>query len=151
MTPDHRPLTLLIAEDDPDDRLLLRDAFQQCPVPIELRFAFDGEELLDRLRGPDPTRSSGERPCLILLDLNMPRVDGVGALRAIKGDERLRMIPVVVLTTSSDPDHIVEAYDLGANSYIVKPQSFAALLDAMQSLADYWFQKVRLPELPSAA
>lgn len=109
-------------------------------VPCEIQFFDDGQELLDALEDP----SSG-RPQLILLDLNMPRVDGRTALARIKGEDSLRRIPVVVLTTSRSEDDIRNCYQLGANSFISKPARFEELLESMQTLMKYWSGVVRLP------
>jgi CheY-like chemotaxis protein len=139
---------LLCAEDDPDDRLLVRDAFEGARLANDLRFVRDGEELLDYLlrRGSyrDPRRSP--RPLLVLLDLNMPRMNGREALDQIRSQPALRSMPVVVLTTSSARDDIDALYAAGANSYIVKPVTFDGLVRVAEELGRYWLQLVELPE-----
>jgi len=145
-----KPATLLLAEDDPDDCLLVRQALEKCRPTSDLRCVEDGEELLDYLRRRgkygDPKQSP--RPGLILLDLNMPRKDGREALREIKGDPKLRAIPIVVLTTSKSEEDVARAYNLGVNSYITKPVRFAALVEVMQAIGKYWFEIVELPGRP---
>jgi CheY-like chemotaxis protein len=142
-----RPATILMAEDDPDDRLLAAEAMRESRAGDELRFVEDGEQLLDYLRRrgrwADPALSP--RPSVVLLDLNMPRMDGREALAAIKSDPALRRIPVVVLTTSRAPDDVLRSYDLGANSFISKPVTFSGLVDAMRVLGRYWIDIVELP------
>ena len=138
---------VLMAEDDSDDRLLVKDAMAECRWDGELRFVENGEELLDylRRRGRYSLPASAQRPGLILLDLNMPRKDGREALREIKGDPELRRIPVVVFTTSKADTDIGRLYDLGANSFVSKPIQFHALVNVMRTLGEYWFSTVRLP------
>lgn len=142
-----RPIVILMAEDDPDDRLLVREAFEESRLLNELRFVEDGEELLDYLRRQkryaDP--QSAPKPGLILLDLNMPRKDGREALREIKADPELRRIPVVVMTTSRAEEDIFRSYDMGASSYISKPVTFERLVELMKSLGNYWIEFVELP------
>jgi len=147
-----KPVTLLLAEDDPDDRLLARQALEKSRLVNDLRCVEDGEELLDYLRRrgkyADPKQSP--RPGLILLDLNMPRKDGREALREIKSDPRLRAIPIVVLTTSKSDEDVARTYNLGVNSYITKPARFSALVEVMQAIGKYWFEIVELPGRPQA-
>jgi CheY-like chemotaxis protein len=142
-----KPITLLIADDDPDDRMLMQEALAESRLANDLYFVNDGEELMDYLhrRGPYADPSSAPRPGLILLDLNMPRKDGREALREIKADPELRRIPVVVLTTSEAEADIVRSYDLGASSFIRKPVSFAGLVEVMKILGRYWIEIVELP------
>ncbi len=143
----NKPITLLLADDDPDDRLLAKQALEKSRLANDLRCVEDGEELLDYLRHrgqyADPKESP--RPGLILLDLNMPRKDGREALREIKSDPKLRDIPVVVLTTSKAEEDIARTYNLGVNSYITKPVKFTALVEVMKALGKYWFEIVELP------
>ena len=148
MAPRHpQPITILLADDDAEDRLLTGDALQESRLANELFSVVDGEDLLDFLhqRGAYVHRRGAPPPGLILLDLNMPRKDGREALREIKADPQLRRIPVVVLTTSSAEADILRSYDLGVNSFITKPVSFAGLVEIMKTLAIYWFQIVELP------
>jgi CheY-like chemotaxis protein len=142
-----RRVTILMAEDDEDDRLMARDALAEGRVTSDLRFVADGEELLQYLRheGPYADGASAPRPALILLDLNMPKVDGREALAAIKGDPALRAIPVVILTTSKAEEDVQRAYDLGVNSFITKPVTFARLVETMTTFAAYWLDTVDLP------
>jgi CheY-like chemotaxis protein len=146
-----KPEVILLAEDDSDDRLLLKDAMADCGWSGELRCVEDGAELLDYLkcRGKYQSPASAPLPGLILLDLNMPRKDGREALREIRADARLRRIPVVVLTTSQADTDIGQLYDLGANSYISKPIQFDALVNIIRALSQYWFKTVTLPALKS--
>jgi len=140
------PITILLADDDPEDCMLAQDALAESKLANQLHVVQDGEELLDYLyqRGKyDATNAP--RPGLILLDLNMPRLDGREALARIKSDANLRAIPVVVLTTSKAEEDIYRTYDLGANSYITKPVSFEGLVGVTRTLADYWFGIVKLP------
>jgi CheY-like chemotaxis protein len=146
------PITILICDDDEDDRLLTQQALEVARVSNDLKFVEDGEELLDYLyqRGPY-AGETGEapRPGLILLDLNMPKMGGREALAIIKGDETLLDIPVVVLTTSRLDADVAESYKLGVNSYITKPVTFTGLVEAMNVLGRYWLEIVELP--PQAA
>lgn len=141
------PITLLLAEDDPDDRMLIRDALLEARLANDLHTVEDGEELLDYLhrRGAYARKLDAPRPGLILLDLNMPRKDGREALQEIKSDPDLRHIPVVVLTTSKAEEDVFRSYDLGANSFITKPVTFQSLVEVMKTLERYWFEIVELP------
>ncbi|HXH93852.1 MAG TPA: response regulator [Thermoanaerobaculia bacterium] len=142
-----KPIVILLADDDEEDRMLTSDALIESRVVNDLRFVEDGEELLDYLhqrgRYSDPTAAPS--PGLILLDLNMPRKDGREALREIKADPRLRRIPVIVLTTSKAEEDIFRTYDLGANSFITKPVHFNALVEVMKEIGRYWIEIVELP------
>ena len=140
-----RPIHILLAEDDPDDQLLTRRALEESPITVTLTMVEDGEELLRYLRRENEYQGTAKRPDLILLDLNMPRMDGREALREIKTDPELRRIPVVVLTTSEAERDILESYNLGVNAFVTKPVSFDALADAMEALGEFWFDFVRLP------
>ena len=141
------PVTILMAEDDPDDRLLTKEALEDNRLINHLHFVEDGEELMDYLcqRGQYADPDTSPRPGLILLDLNMPRKDGREALEEIKADPNLRRIPIVVLTTSKAEEDILRSYDLGVNSFITKPVTFGALVEVMQTLKKYWFEIVELP------
>src|SRR5919206_4695136 len=131
-----KPITILMADDDPDDREMTREAFAESRLANDLRFVEDGEELMDYLkrRGKYSDPASSPRPSLILLDLNMPRKDGREALKEIKQDPQLRQIRVVVLTTSKAEEDIYRSYDLSAASYITKPVTFTALAEAIKIL-----------------
>lgn len=136
-----------MADDDADDRLLARDALGDCDLPCNLRFVDNGEKLLDYLfqRGSYESAEEAPRPDLILLDLNMPRLDGREALSQIKTDPQLRTIPVVVLTTSNADTDIAKIYSLGANSFITKPVTYEHLVGVMTTIGHYWFKTVELP------
>ena len=142
------PVTILMAEDDEDDRLLAQEAFEECNLQSQLQFVKDGEELLDYLhrRGHFRHLESWVRPSLILLDLNMPKKDGREALKEIKNDPKFCHIPIVILTTSKAEEDICRTYELGANSYVTKPVSFESLVQMMETLGQYWLETVELPE-----
>ncbi len=141
------PITILMADDDADDRRLTQEAFEEGRLINDVRFVENGEQLLEYLRkqGSYAPPADAPRPGLILLDLNMPRKDGRTVLKELKTDPELRQIPVVVLTTSKADEDIYKSYDLGVNSYIVKPVTFEALVDILQTLEKYWFEIVELP------
>ena len=142
-----KPITILLADDDPDDRMLARDALVESRVANDLRFVVDGEELMEYLRREAKYEDPAESPWpgVILLDLNMPRKDGREALREIKADPRFRRIPVVVLTTSKAEEDVFKTYDLGVSSFITKPITFEGLVDVMKTLGKYWIEIVDLP------
>jgi two-component system, response regulator len=142
-------ITILIADDDPEDRWMLEDAFVESRLANDLRFVEDGEQLMDYLyrRGRYIDPANSPRPGIILLDLNMPRKDGREALKEIKSDPRLRQIPIVVLTTSRAEEDVFRSYDLGVNSFITKPVTFVAMVELMRTLGKYWFEIVELPPL----
>jgi len=141
-----KPVTILLADDDSDDRMLARDALAESRLANDLRFVQDGEELMDYLyRRNQYANEEAPRPGLILLDLNMPKKDGREALREIKSDPNLRHIPIVVLTTSKAEEDIYRTYDLGVNSFITKPVTFDGLVSVMRALGRYWFEIVELP------
>jgi CheY-like chemotaxis protein len=141
------PITILMADDDSDDRRLTQEALSEGRLMNPMVFVENGEELMDYLRhqGKFAPPNAPPRPGLILLDLNMPRKDGRSVLKDLKNDPELRTIPVVVLTTSKADEDVFKSYDLGVNSYIVKPVTFEALVDILQTLEKYWFQIVQLP------
>ncbi len=147
MTPNGRSNVILMAEDDSDDRLLAQDAFKESGLTTDVRFVEDGVELLDYLhrRNKFSAPANSPRPGLIILDLNMPRKDGRAALQEIKSNPDWRKIPVVVLTTSTAEPDVARVYDLGANSFISKPVAFAALVNLMKTVVEYWFKVVVLP------
>ena len=146
-TESRQAITILLADDDLDDCLLIKDALVEARLANDLHFVHDGEELLDYLcrRGQYTEPINSPRPGLILLDLNMPKKDGREALQEIKAVPQLRQIPIVVLTTSKAEEEIYRSYDLGANSFISKPVTFATMVDAMKTLGRYWFEIVELP------
>ena len=141
------PITILMADDDEEDCMLVKDAWRESKLANDLRFVGDGEELMDYLyhRGTFSSQADSPRPGLILLDLNMPRKDGREALAEIKADVSLRRLPIVVLTTSKAEEDIVRAYDLGVSGFIIKPVTFESLVDAVTTLDKYWFEIVELP------
>ena len=147
MNPSPARVTILIADDDPDDRVLTRDAFNEVGMPVELIFVEDGDQLLDYLnrRGAYADAAVNPMPRLILLDLNMPRRDGREVLAEIKNSPALKHIPVVVLTTSKAEEDVLKSYQIGSNSYIVKPVSFAALTEVVREIGRYWLDTVDLP------
>ncbi|MCB0323033.1 MAG: response regulator [Bdellovibrionales bacterium] len=140
-------ITIVLADDDSDDRELVREAFDENRLSNPLVTVRDGHELMEYLRneGAFRDRERYPRPGLILLDLNMPRKDGREALAEIKADPDLRSIPVIVLTTSQAEQDVLESYDVGANSYISKPVTVEALFHVIRILGRYWFEIVDLP------
>lgn len=148
MSADRQLVTIVMADDDDDDRMFARDALAENRLANDLYFVSDGEELLEFLRREGRYAGSDDapRPGLILLDLNMPRMDGREALSIIKSDPQLRQIPIVILTTSQAEQDIFASYDLGAASYITKPVTFEGLVRAMGQLGLYWFEIVALPQ-----
>lgn len=139
-----KPITIVVADDDSDDRLMIKEAFEESRLANNLKFVEDGEELMDYLlrRGK---HKEATRPGLILLDLNMPRKDGREALKEIKSHPELRDIPVVVLTTSKAEEDVYRTYNLGVNSFISKPVTFEGLVTIVRELGRYWFEVVELP------
>lgn len=146
------PMTILLADDDEEDLQMTLEALRENRLGNDMRITRDGEELMDYLlqRGDYSNPTDAPQPGLILLDLNMPKKDGREALAEIKSDARLRQIPVIVLTTSQAEEDIVRTYDLGVNSFITKPVTFAGLVDAMKVMAQYWFEIVELPATGAA-
>jgi len=147
MKTEGKMITILLADDDPDDRKLTQDAFTENRLVNVLHCVEDGEELMEYLRrqGRYVDQKDAPLPGLILLDLNMPRKDGREALKEIKADPALRRIPVVVLTTSKAEEDILRTYDLGVNSYVTKPVTFKSLVELIKVLGRYWFEVVELP------
>ncbi len=147
MTRSARPISILVADDDIDDRLMIEEAFAEKRVNNPIDFVEDGEELLQYLHreGPYADRAGEPYPGLILLDLNMPKIDGREALQRMKSDPELQRIPVVVLTTSQAEEDIVRTYGMGVNSFITKPVTFEGLVDIVSILCNYWIEIVALP------
>ena len=147
MLTEGKMITILLADDDPDDRKLTQDAFTENRLANVLHCVEDGEELMEYLRhqGRYADQKNAPLPGLILLDLNMPRKDGREALKEIKADPELRRIPIVVLTTSKAEEDILRTYDLGVNSYVTKPVTFKSLVELIKILGRYWFEVVELP------
>jgi len=150
---DLRPITILYADDDPEDRMLVQEAWRESRVANPLDLVEDGEDLMDYLHrsGKYAGQAGSPLPGLILLDLNMPKKDGREALQEIKADPRLRSIPVVILTTSKAEQDILTSYDLGVSSFIVKPVTFQSLVELTLTLNKYWFEIVELPRQEAAA
>ena len=145
-------ITILVADDDEEDRELTREALTRARLANNLHFVRDGEELMSYLhrRGPYAASGAAPRPGLVLLDIKMPKKDGFTCLREIRGDASLRQLPVVILTTSSAEEDIYRSYDLGVNSFVSKPVTLQGLVDAMVALGRYWFEIVELPGTPDA-
>jgi CheY-like chemotaxis protein len=143
----NHPITILVTDDDEEDLQMTQEALRESRLGNDLRITRDGEELMDYLlrRGRYADPSDSPIPGLILLDLNMPKKDGREALAEIKANPDLRQIPVIVLTTSQAEEDIFRSYDLGVNSFITKPVTFAGLIEAMKVLSQYWFEIVELP------
>lgn len=140
-------ILILMADDDEDDRLMAKEALDEARLINDMDFVEDGVDLMDYLyrRGKYKKLKSKSLPGLILLDLNMPRKDGREALKEIKADRTLQLIPVVVLTTSKAEEDVLRTYDLGVSSFITKPVTFEGLVEIMKNLAKYWFDIVTLP------
>jgi CheY-like chemotaxis protein len=147
MRTERKPIVILLADDDEEDRMLACDALAESRLSNDITCVTDGEDLMDYLqrRGKYAPPAEAPRPGLILLDLNMPKKDGREALREIKSDPDLRQISVVVLTTSKAEEDIYSSYDSGASSFISKPVTFEGLVDVMKGLGKYWFEIVDLP------
>jgi CheY-like chemotaxis protein len=143
-----RSIIILIADDDAEDRMLIKEALEESKLKNAIQFVENGEELMDYLhnRGKFTDKEKYTTPGLILLDLNMPKKDGREALKEIKADEHLRVLPVVVLTTSKAEEDILRTYNLGVSSFITKPVTFTSLVDVMKTLSKYWFEIVELPK-----
>ncbi|MBJ6119167.1 response regulator [Pontibacter sp. BT310] len=143
-----RSIIILIADDDAEDRMLVKEALEESRLNNNIQFVENGEELLDYLnnKGRFEDKDKYPTPGLILLDLNMPKKDGREALKEIKNEDHLRIIPVVVLTTSKAEEDILRTYDLGVSSFITKPVTFSSLVDVMKTLSKYWFEIVELPK-----
>lgn len=141
------PITILIADDDADDRMLIEDAFEESRLSNPLAFVEDGEQLLAFLRRESPYEllKGHPMPGLIILDLNMPKMDGRTALSHLKADPELQRIPVIVLTTSQAEEDILKTYGLGVSSFISKPVTFDGLVDVVKAIGQYWIQIVALP------
>lgn len=145
------PPVVLVAEDNDNDRVIIREALREAGIPVELHFVSDGEALLDYLlrRGAyAPDGMACPWPAVVLLDINMPKVNGHEAMRAIRADALLRDLPVVALSTSDSPKQIAQAYAAGVNSFLTKPATFDDFVELMRMFATYWLHGVRLPPRP---
>ena len=137
---------ILMADDDPDDRMLAKEALSENRLANEIRFVEDGEQLVDYLKQQGKYNAeNAPKPGLVLLDLNMPKMDGREALKIIKSDSNLRKRPVIVLTTSKAEADILKSYELGVNSFITKPVTFDELVEVTRQIGRYWFGIVELP------
>lgn len=137
---------ILLADDDADDRYLIKSAFEDCRLTNPLHFVEDGVELLDYLLRRGAYQNSQQpMPGLILLDLNMPRKDGREALREIKDHPQLRSIPIIILTTSKSEEEIVKTYIAGANCFITKPVNFDELMEVVSSIGKFWLETASIP------
>jgi two-component system response regulator len=145
MNKEYKSVHILMADDDPDDRMLMQEALQETNLENLLRFVEDGAELMDYLHRRGKFVEDAPRPGLILLDLNMPKVDGREALKNIKSDPELRRIPIVVFTTSRADHDILKSYDLGVNSFISKPTQYVDLVYVARQISQYWLRTVELP------
>lgn len=141
------PIRILVAEDDADDRLMIKDAFEESRLGNPVDFVEDGVELMDYLLRQGKYSGNGDAPYpgFILLDLNMPRKDGRTALKEIKANPVLQRIPIIVLTTSKAEEDIVRTYNLGVNSFICKPVTFESLVEIVKTVGRYWIEIVALP------
>jgi len=142
------PVVILMADDDLDDVMLVKDALKDSKCEVDFRYVESGDEALDYLtrRGRYQDRGLSPRPSLILLDLNMPKKDGMQTLQEIRSNPNIRTIPVVVLTTSRDRDLMLRIYRLGGSAFITKPTVYKDMIKAMERLCAYWFQTVSLPD-----
>ena len=143
-----KPITILMADDDADDRMLTKEAFEASRLANDLKFVEDGVELLDYLyrRGKYADPASSPRPSIILLDLNMPKKDGREVLADIRKDSQFSHIRIIILTTSKAEEDILRTYDLGATSYITKPVTFDSMVDVVKTLGRYWLEIVELAD-----
>jgi CheY-like chemotaxis protein len=146
----NKSVLILLADDDEDDRMFTKEAFEENHLLNEIRFVNDGVELMDYLKRREKYSNPADspRPGMILLDLNMPKMDGREALKEIKSDPALRSIPVVVLTTSKAEQDVLQTYDLGVNCFITKPVAFSDFIEVARTLGHYWFDIVQLPNIP---
>jgi CheY-like chemotaxis protein len=147
MTPHKYPVRIVVADDDADDRMMIGDAFEESKLGNPVDYVEDGIQLLQYLRreGQYEKFAGQPYPGFILLDLNMPRMDGRTVLSEIKKDPLLHRIPVIILTTSKAEEDIVKTYNLGVNSFICKPVSFDKLVDIVKTVGHYWIEIVALP------
>ncbi len=142
-------IPVLLVEDDEDDVQLTQRAFEKGNILNKLYVVYDGEEALDFLHhtGKYSNPTDAPRPGIIMLDLNMPRMDGRELLKKIKNDEDLRRIPVIILTTSDQKEDILSSYNNGANSFITKPVEFEKFLEVIITLGKYWLSIVEMPNV----
>ena len=150
---DQMSKTILLVEDNPDDAKLSLRAFKRNKMLNPIVVARDGVEALDFLfaRGAYAERAGKAPPTLIILDLKLPKLDGLGVLKAIRGDARTRLIPVVILTSSKEEQDLIQSYSLGANSYVRKPVDFTEFMEAVRLLGIYWLMTNQAPPEHSTA
>lgn len=146
---DSEPVGIIVAEDNEFDRMILQEAFEELGMNVALRFVRHGEELLELLHGTEASTAAEAkaRPLIVIMDLNMPRMDGNEALRRIRQDTRLRRLPVVILSTSDNPKQITEAYDNGANAFMTKPGRFEDMVTMLRSFRSFWLDEAHLPTI----
>ena len=144
MNPSYRPINILLVEDNPGDVELTEDALRNSKVSTKVSVVTDGEDAMDYLRQQNAYQQE-TMPDLVLLDLNLPRKDGMEVLREMKDDPNLKHIPVVVLTTSEAERDILASYELGANCFISKPVDLTEFRKVVESIDDFWFTIVKLP------
>ncbi|MCC7245108.1 MAG: response regulator [Saprospiraceae bacterium] len=142
-----KQIIVVVADDDEDDRLMTKEAFEESGLPNKVLFVKDGVDLMDYLhrRGQYANPETSPRPGLILLDLNMPRMDGREALKILKSDDELKSIPVTVFTTSKAQEDVVKTYGLGSNCFITKPVTYSELVNTIRQLGTFWFDLVEIP------
>lgn len=147
------PVIVLVAEDNKYDRLILAEVFGELGFNVHLHFVVDGEEMLDYLHGRNQYAGEGAapRPDLILLDLNMPRMDGHEAVKLLRNDEALHMLPVIVLSTTNNPRQIAKAYANGVNAFLTKPDRYDEFLDIVGKMGNFWFRAAVLPTMQPGA
>ena len=143
------PFALLVAEDSELDRDLLREAFDELDFDVELLFVGDGEELLDYLcrRNAYSDEKLSPTPTLVLMDLNMPRMNGMAALKILRADPTLCVLPVIVLSTANDPKQIAQAYAYGINAYLSKPERIEDMIEMVRRFGEFWLHETKLPDL----
>jgi two-component system response regulator len=142
--------SILLVEDNPDDAALTLRAFRKNNIQNEIRIASDGAEALDLLHGVGPDGQPPIQPAVVLLDLKLPKIDGLEVLRRVRGNERTRLLPVVILTSSKEETDLISGYQLGANSYVRKPVDFGAFIDATRQLGLYWLVLNEMPPTPES-
>ena len=140
-----RPMTILMAEDDTEDQMMIKDAFAEAEVKCNIEIVPDGEALMDYLNR-NGKYSDVILPDIILLDLNMPKKNGLEALKEIKNDEQLKELPVVVLTTSKADEDMTRSYDLGVSLYTIKPVTFGKMIELAKWVGKYWLELDNIPD-----
>ncbi len=145
------PVVILVAEDNKYDRMILAQAFAELDFNVQLQFVNDGEDLLDYLlcRNAYTDEGVAPRPALVLMDLNMPRMNGHDAVRALRANDKLRVLPVVVLSTADNPAQIALAYANGVNGFMAKPGPFQDVVELLRRFSEFWLAAARLPDTAS--